>query len=50
MSTMSARRKAMPGTKRTCQVCEVRFYDLARSPIVVRCAGRTTRRRLSLLS
>ena len=34
MSTLSARRKAMRGTKRTCQACEVRFYDLARSPIV----------------
>jgi hypothetical protein len=34
MSTISSRRKAMRGTKRTCQACEVRFYDLARSPIV----------------
>jgi uncharacterized protein (TIGR02300 family) len=34
MSTLSARGKAMRGTKRTCQACEVRFYDLARSPIV----------------
>ena len=34
MSTLSARSKAMRGTKRTCQACEVRFYDLARSPIV----------------
>jgi uncharacterized protein (TIGR02300 family) len=34
MSTLSARHKAMRGTKRTCQACEVRFYDLARSPIV----------------
>ena len=33
MSTMSARRRAMRGTKRTCQACEARFYDLARSPI-----------------
>ncbi len=39
MSTMSAHRKAMPGTKRTCQVCEVRFYDLARSPIVCPMCG-----------
>jgi uncharacterized protein (TIGR02300 family) len=39
MSTMSARRKAMRGTKRTCQACEVRFYDLARSPIVCPICG-----------
>jgi uncharacterized protein (TIGR02300 family) len=39
MSTMSARRKAMRGTKRTCQACEVRFYDLARSPIVCPMCG-----------
>lgn len=39
MSTMSARRKAMRGTKRTCQACEVRFYDLARNPIVCPMCG-----------
>jgi uncharacterized protein (TIGR02300 family) len=39
MSTMSARRKAMRGAKRTCQACEVRFYDLARSPIVCPMCG-----------
>jgi uncharacterized protein (TIGR02300 family) len=27
------------GTKRTCQACEVRFYDLARSPIVCPTCG-----------
>jgi uncharacterized protein (TIGR02300 family) len=39
MSTMSARRKAMRGTKRTCQACEVRFYDLARNPSVCPMCG-----------
>ena len=39
MSTMSARRKAMRGTKRTCQACEARFYDLARTPIVCPMCG-----------
>ena len=39
MSTMSARRRAMRGTKRTCQACEVRFYDLARSSIVCPMCG-----------
>lgn len=39
MSTMSARRRAMRGTKRTCQACEVRFYDLARNPIVCPMCG-----------
>lgn len=39
MSTMSARRKAMRGTKRTCQACEAQFYDLARSPIVCPMCG-----------
>ena len=33
MSTLSARRKAMRGTKRTCLSCEVRYYDLARNAI-----------------
>ena len=41
MSTLSARSKAMRGTKRTCQACEVRFYDLARSPIVCPSCGDT---------
>ena len=39
MSTLSAKHKAMRGTKRTCQACEVRFYDLARSPIVCPSCG-----------
>ena len=39
MSTLSARHKAMRGTKRTCHGCEVRFYDLARSPIVCPSCG-----------
>jgi len=39
MSTMCARRKAMRGTKRTCQACEVRFYDLARSRIACPMCG-----------
>jgi uncharacterized protein (TIGR02300 family) len=39
MSTLSARRKAMRGTKRTCLACEVRFYDLARSPIACPSCG-----------
>ena len=39
MSTLSARHKVMRGTKRTCQACEVRFYDLARSPIVCPSCG-----------
>ena len=39
MSTIHARRKALRGTKRTCQACEVRFYDLARSPIVCPTCG-----------
>jgi hypothetical protein len=39
MSTLSARRKVMRGTKRTCLACEVRFYDLARNPIVCPSCG-----------
>jgi hypothetical protein len=39
MSTIDARRKALRGTKRTCQACEVRFYDLAHSPIVCPACG-----------
>jgi uncharacterized protein (TIGR02300 family) len=34
MSTVHDRRKALRGTKRTCQACESRFYDLGRDPIV----------------
>jgi uncharacterized protein (TIGR02300 family) len=39
MSTVQARRKAMRGTKRTCQGCEVRFYDLGRNPVVCPMCG-----------
>ena len=39
MSTVQARRKAMRGTKRTCQACEVRFYDLGRNPVVCPMCG-----------
>ncbi len=39
MTTVHALRQAMRGTKRTCQACEVRFYDLARSPIVCPMCG-----------
>jgi uncharacterized protein (TIGR02300 family) len=31
--------KAMRGTKRLCQACEVRFYDLSRDPIVCPACG-----------
>ena len=31
--------KALRGTKRVCQACEVRFYDLAREPIVCPSCG-----------
>jgi uncharacterized protein (TIGR02300 family) len=31
--------KAMRGTKRVCQGCEVRFYDLSRDPIVCPSCG-----------
>ena len=34
MTTLSEATRAKRGTKRVCQSCEVRFYDLARSPIV----------------
>lgn len=34
MTTLSEATKAKRGTKRVCLSCEVRFYDLARSPIV----------------
>ena len=39
MSTVHARRKAMRATKRTCQECEARFYDLGRNPIVCAMCG-----------
>jgi uncharacterized protein (TIGR02300 family) len=31
--------KAMRGTKRVCQACEVRFYDLSRDPIICPSCG-----------
>ena len=39
MSTASELSKAMRGTKRVCQACEVRFYDLSRDPIVCPSCG-----------
>ena len=33
-ATASQTNKAMRGTKRVCQACQVRFYDLAREEIV----------------
>jgi uncharacterized protein (TIGR02300 family) len=39
MSTVAERRKALRGTKRACQACEVRFYDLGRDPIVCPTCG-----------
>jgi hypothetical protein len=39
MSTVDARRRALRGTKRTCQACEVRFYDLGRHLIVCPMCG-----------
>ena len=39
MTTISDRSKALRGTKRVCQACEVRFYDLARDPIVCPACG-----------
>jgi uncharacterized protein (TIGR02300 family) len=39
MSTVHDRRKALRGTKRTCQACEARFYDLGRNPIVCPMCG-----------
>jgi uncharacterized protein (TIGR02300 family) len=39
MSTVDARRRALRGTKRTCQACEVRFYDLGRDSIVCPMCG-----------
>ena len=39
MSTVDARRRALRGTKRACQVCEVRFYDLGRDRIACPMCG-----------
>jgi uncharacterized protein (TIGR02300 family) len=39
MSTASERTKALRGTKRVCTTCRVRFYDLARNPIVCPSCG-----------
>jgi uncharacterized protein (TIGR02300 family) len=39
MSTFSETSKAMRGTKRVCHACAVRFYDLARDPIVCPSCG-----------
>jgi uncharacterized protein (TIGR02300 family) len=39
MSTVSERKKALRGTKRVCETCAVRFYDLARDPIVCPSCG-----------
>jgi uncharacterized protein (TIGR02300 family) len=38
-TTTSERDKALRGTKRACHACEVRFYDLARSPILCPACG-----------
>jgi uncharacterized protein (TIGR02300 family) len=39
MSTVHDRRKALRGTKRTCQACEARFYDLGRDTIICPMCG-----------
>lgn len=39
MPTASETSKATRGTKRVCLACEVRFYDLARNPIVCPACG-----------
>jgi uncharacterized protein (TIGR02300 family) len=41
MTTPSAydANKAARGTKRTCQACQARFYDLMRQPAVCPCCG-----------
>ena len=41
MTTASVDSKAMRGTKRMCQACEVRFYDLMREQIVCPACGAT---------
>jgi uncharacterized protein (TIGR02300 family) len=38
-ATASQTNKAMRGTKRVCQACQVRFYDLAREEIVCPACG-----------
>jgi uncharacterized protein (TIGR02300 family) len=38
-ATPAAISKATRGTKRVCQACEVRFYDLARDPVVCPSCG-----------
>jgi uncharacterized protein (TIGR02300 family) len=39
IDSASQAQKAARGTKRVCQSCEVRFYDLARDPIVCPACG-----------
>jgi uncharacterized protein (TIGR02300 family) len=39
MTTASVESKAMRGTKRMCQACQVRFYDLMREQIVCPACG-----------
>jgi uncharacterized protein (TIGR02300 family) len=39
MTTAAEISKATRGTKRVCQACEVRFYDLSRNPIVCPSCG-----------
>jgi uncharacterized protein (TIGR02300 family) len=39
MATASEKNKALRGTKRLCDACAVRFYDLARDPIVCPACG-----------
>jgi uncharacterized protein (TIGR02300 family) len=39
MTTAAEISKATRGTKRVCQACEVRFYDLSRDPIVCPSCG-----------
>jgi uncharacterized protein (TIGR02300 family) len=39
MSTIAERRKALRGTKRACQACEVRFYDLGLETILCPSCG-----------
>ena len=39
IDTASQAKKAARGTKRVCQACDVRFYDLARNPMVCPACG-----------
>ncbi len=39
MATASETSRALRGTKRVCEACEVRFYDLARDPIICPACG-----------